>query len=111
MTACLVWATMPDAAEAERIGRVLVEERLAAAANIVPGLRSFYRWDGEVRSGAEALLVLKTRADLAERAVERVTALHGYACPGVVILPIAGGNQPYLDWIAAETRPAHTASR
>jgi len=105
MTACLVWATMPDAAEAERIGRSLVEERLAAAANVLPGLSSFHWWDGAVWSGAEGLLVLKTRRDLAERVVQRVTALHGYVCPGVVILPIDGGNQPYLDWIAAETRP------
>ncbi len=51
------------------------------------------------------MLILKTRTDLADRAVERIKGLHSYVCPGVVVVPIAGGNQAYLDWIAAETRP------
>ncbi len=104
MSACLIYATVADAAEAERIARTLVSERLAAAANLVPSVRSFYWWEGEVRSGAEVLLILKTRADLADRAVERIKGLHSYVCPGVVVVPIAGGNPAYLDWIAAETR-------
>jgi periplasmic divalent cation tolerance protein len=105
VSACLIYATVGDTAEAERIGRTLVSERLAAAANLVPGVRSFYWWEGEVRSGAEVLLILKTRADLADRAVERLKGLHSYVCPGIVVVPIAGGNPAYLDWIAAETRP------
>ena len=105
MSACLIYATVGDTAEAERIGRTLVSERLAAAANLVPGVRSFYWWEGEVRTGAEVVLVLKTRADLADRAVERIKELHSYVCPGVIVVPIAGGNQGYLDWIAVETRP------
>ena len=104
MSACLIYATVGDTAEAERIGRTLVSERLAAAANLVPGVRSFYWWEGEVRGGAEVLLVLKTCTDLADRAVERIKGLHSYVCPGIVVVPIAGGNQDYLDWIAAETR-------
>ena len=104
MSACLVYATVGDAAEAERIGRTLVTERLAAAANLVPGVRSVYWWEGEVRTGAEVVLILKTRTELADRAVERIKGLHSYTCPGVVVVPIAGGNQAYLDWIAAETR-------
>lgn len=103
MSACLIYATVGDTAEAERIGRTLVSERLAAAANLVPGVRSFYWWEGEVRSGAEVVLILKTRADLADRAVERIRGLHSYVCPGIVVVPIAGGNPAYLDWIAAET--------
>ena len=105
MSACLITVTVADAAEAERIGRTLVAERLAAAANVLPGLRSFYWWQGELRTGAEALLVLKTRTDLADGAVARLTALHSYICPGVVVVPIAGGNPAYLDWISAETQP------
>ncbi len=105
MKACLIYVTVAEEAEAERIGRTLVAERLAAAANILPGVRSFYWWEGEVRHGAEALLILKTRADLADSAVERIKALHSYRCPGVAILPIDGGSRAYLDWIAAETRP------
>ena len=109
--ACLIYATVGDAAAAESIGRILVAERLAAAANFLPGLRSVYWWQGELRTGSEALLVLKTRADLAEVAVARLTALHAYACPGVVILPVLGGNPAYLDWIAAESRPAAAPTR
>ena len=105
MSACLIYATVGDTAEAERIGRTLVAERLAAAANLVPGVRSFYWWEGEVRSGAEVVLVLKTRTDLADRAVERIKGMHSYICAGIVVVPIAGGNPAYLDWIAAETRP------
>ena len=111
MSACLIYATVGDAAEAERIGRTLVSERLAAAANLVPGVRSVYWWQGEVRTGAEVVLILKTRTDLADRAVERIKGLHSFACPGIVVVPIAGGNQAYLDWIAAETRPAEPAPR
>jgi periplasmic divalent cation tolerance protein len=105
VSACLITVTVPDAAEAERIGRTLVAERLAAAANVLPGVHSFYWWDGSLQTGAEALVILKTRSDLAANAVERIKALHSYVCPGVVILPIEGGNQAYLDWIVAETRP------
>ena len=104
MSACLIYATVGEPAEAERIGRTLVAERLAAAANLLPGVRSFYWWEGEVRGGAETVVILKTRADLADRAVERIKALHSYACPGIVVVPITGGNEAYLDWIAAETR-------
>jgi len=105
VSACLIYATVGDTAEAERIGRTLVTERLAAAANLLPGVRSFYWWEGEVRSGAEVVLILKTRVELADRAVERIKGLHSYVCPGVVVVPIAAGNPAYLDWIDREARP------
>jgi periplasmic divalent cation tolerance protein len=105
VSACLITVTVADAAEAERIGRTLVAERLAAAANVLPGVRSFYWWDGSLQTAAEALLILKTRRDLAPSAVERIKALHSYVCPGAMIVSIDGGNQAYLDWIAAETQP------
>ena len=111
MSACLITVTVAEVAEADRIGRTLVAERLAAAANVLPGVRSFYWWDGSLQTGAEALVILKTRRDLAASAVERIKALHSYVCPGIVILPIDGGNQAYLDWIAAETRPEPPARR
>ena len=103
MEVVVIYATAASEAEAATIGRTLVEERLAASANIIPGVRSFYWWRGRFEAGAEAVLVLKTRRALAERAVARVTALHSYACPGVLVLPVALGNPAYLDWIAAET--------
>ena len=103
MEFCLIYVTASDEAEAESIGRRIVEERLAACANILPGMRSLYWWEGALETGAETVLILKTRRDLAEQAVERVKALHSYDCPCAIVLPVAGGNPAYLDWIGAET--------
>lgn len=101
-----VYMTAASADEAAKIGRVLVEDRLAACVNILDGMRSLYWWDGAVQEGAEAVLIAKTRADLLDRLAERVQELHSYSCPCVVALPILGGNAGYLDWIAAETAGA-----
>ena len=101
--AYFVYVTVGGEDEARAIARALVGERLAAGANLVPGLRSIYRWRGEVREAVEVALVLKTRAALVDRVIARVKALHGYECPCVVAWPIAAGNPAYLDWIAAET--------
>ena len=103
-----VCVTAPSRAEAETIGRALVEARLAASVNIVPGVSSFYWWEGALRQGDEAMLWAKTRADLVEPLTAKVTALHSYACPCVIALPITGGNPDYLAWIDAETAPAST---
>ncbi|GAB4259764.1 MULTISPECIES: divalent-cation tolerance protein CutA [Deferrisoma] len=105
MTDCVwIYVTVPSREEGLRIGRALVEERLAACANVLPGLTSVYWWEGEVQEDPEAALVLKSRADLVERLTERVRELHPYSCPCVVALPIAAGNPAFLDWIRAETR-------
>ena len=98
-----VCVTAPTQAEAESIGRALVEARLAASVNIVPGVGSLYRWEGEVREADEAMLWAKTRADLVEPLTAKIIALHSYDCPCVIALPIAGGNADYLAWIDAET--------
>ena len=103
MEACFCWVSCRDREEALRIGRAVVAERLAACANLLGGMTSVYRWKGAVEEGPEFALVLKTRAVLAERLIARVRELHGYECPGVVILPIAAGNPDYLGWLAAET--------
>jgi periplasmic divalent cation tolerance protein len=103
MQAALCYVTCADRDEAIAIGRALVEERLAAAANILGDTVSIYRWDEALHEKPETALVLKTRAELAERLVARVLELHSYACPSVVVLPIAGGNPAYLEWLAAET--------
>lgn len=99
----LLYVTAADADEALRIGRALVEVRLAACANVIPGMTSVYRWQGKVEQAGEAVLLLKTRASLVEAATERVKALHSYACPCVVALPVEGGNPDYLDWLRRET--------
>jgi periplasmic divalent cation tolerance protein len=97
-------STAPDADAAARIARVLVDERLAACANLVPGVRSIYRWQGAVEEAAEVLLVIKTRADRVEALAERLRALHPYDVPELVVLPVAAGLAPYLDWVRAEAR-------
>ena len=103
MAATLLYVTAGSADEALRIGRVLVEERLAACANVIPGTTAVYWWDGAVQEGAEAILLLKTRADLVDAASARIKAIHSYDCPCVIAFPIGGGNRDFLDWIARET--------
>lgn len=100
---CMIYMTAADEDEAARIGRALVEARLAACVNIIPGMRSFYRWQGEVRDDREVVMIAKSRRTLVDALVARVKELHSYECPCVVALPIEGGNRDFLDWIAAET--------
>ena len=99
----ILYVTTADADTALRIGRTLVEARLAACANVLPGMTSVYWWEGKVEQAAEAVLVLKTRASLVDAATARIKALHPYACPCVVALPVEGGNPDYLDWLRWET--------
>jgi len=101
--ALVVFVTTPTAERAAELARALVEERLAACGNVVPGLRSIYRWEGKVHDEGEALLVLKTTRARFESLRERVLALHPYEVPEVIALPIEAGSAPYLAWIASET--------
>jgi periplasmic divalent cation tolerance protein len=105
MTGSLCYVTAGSRGEAIAIGRTLVEERLAASANVLDNATSIYWWRGALQQAGEAVLILKTRTDLVERVIARVRELHSYECPCVVALPIAAGNPQYLDWIAAETQP------
>ncbi|MDX6750813.1 divalent-cation tolerance protein CutA [Geminicoccaceae bacterium 1502E] len=104
MPYCVCYVTCADAAEARRIAAALVAERLAACGNMIEGMRSVYRWQGQIETATECVLLLKTRSALVDELSRRVKALHSYECPCVVALPIEGGHGPYLDWIAAETR-------
>ena len=99
----VVLVTAPDAEVGERLARALVEERLAACVNLVPGVQSIYRWEGSVRSDSEVLLVVKTTADRTAALAARVEALHPYDVPEVLELPIAGGSPAYLDWVRTES--------
>jgi len=105
MDFAVVLVTTPDADTAARIARALVEERLAACGNVVDGVRSIYRWKGEVESSQEALLILKTRVETFEQLQARVVELHPYECPEVLRLDVAGGLPAYLDWLASGTAP------
>ncbi len=101
--ALVVLVTAPSAEQAAALGRALVGERLAACGNVVPSIRSIYRWEGEVRDEPEALLVLKTTRARFEALRERALALHPYQVPEVIALPVEAGSAAYLEWIARET--------
>jgi periplasmic divalent cation tolerance protein len=109
MVACCCFVTVASRDEALAIGRMVVEERLAAAANVIAGAASIYWWQGALEQAHEAVLILKTRAELVEPLIARIKDLHSYQCPGVIALPIAAGNQDYLDWIDRETASASIA--
>ncbi len=101
----IVLVTTPSMEEGAQLGRTLVEERLAACANLVPGIRSIYRWQGVVQDESEVLLVIKTTADCWSRLAEGVAELHSYETPEVLALPVAAGAATYLSWLNAEVRP------
>ena len=102
MELVFVYMTAGSRDEAERIGRALVEERLAACVNILGSITSIYRWQGAVETAEEVVVIAKTRADLFDGLVARVKELHSYAVPCVVELPIGRGNPDYLDWLRDE---------
>ena len=106
MTFCSVYVTASDRDEAVRIGKALVEERLAACANVIDGARSLYRWEGEVRDDPEAVVILKSRTELMDALTSRVKEIHSYDVPCIVSWPILDGNAEYLSWLAAETDAA-----
>ena len=103
MNTFLVYVTVPNSAEAELIARTVVEERLAACANQLGAVKSFYWWDGKVCEGEEVVLILKTTDECKAELIERIRRLHSYECPCIVCLPIADGNPDFLKWIRRET--------
>lgn len=99
----LIYSTYPSAAEAERIGGVLVERGLAACVNILPGMTSIYVWDGKRQRDSEAAMIIKTRRHLADTAVAEARKLHPYTNPAFVVLPIDSGSSDFLRWIMDQT--------
>jgi len=97
-----VYITAKDEAEAREIGRVLVEEKLAACVNIHP-IKSIYRWQGAIEEADEVAMDAKTRAELVDKLIERVKELHSYEVPCIVSLLIEKGNPDYLKWISEST--------
>lgn len=93
-----ILCTCPDTATGESIARALVESRLAACVNLLPGVRSFYRWDGAVKDDSEILLVIKTTAARFDAVEALVKERHPYDLPELIALPVAAGNRGYLDW-------------
>jgi periplasmic divalent cation tolerance protein len=100
----VAFSTVAKAEDAERIASELVERRLAACVNIVPGLVSVYRWKGAVERDTEVLLVMKTRGERLEALRQALVDLHPYEVPELVALPIVGGHPPYLAWLDESVR-------
>ena len=98
-----VYATFGDAAEADRIARILVEERLAACANMLGPCRSIYRWQGAVEQADEVAVLFKTRAEGAQALVARLGELHSYDVPAAIVWPIADALPAYAQWVRDET--------
>jgi periplasmic divalent cation tolerance protein len=99
MTVVSVYATFADQEEAERIGRILVEERLAACINILAPCRSIYRWQGKIETADEVPAIIKTTSDRAEQLIARIVELHSYALPAVAVWPIDRLLGPYAEWV------------
>ncbi len=102
MKYCSIYITAGDEDEARRIGRTLVEEKLAACVNILP-IKSIYRWEGDIKEEGEVAMFVKTKAELADQVIDRVKELHSYEVPCIVSLPITKGNPDYLSWIEEST--------
>lgn len=100
-----VLTTAPNTEVGALIARALVEERLAACVNVIPGVRSIYCWKDEVQDDPEVVLIIKTRADRCEALAARIKDLHPYDVPEVLVLPAVGGSADYLAWIETETKP------
>jgi periplasmic divalent cation tolerance protein len=98
-----VYTTHPSVVEAERIGRELVERRLCACVNILPGMVSLYWWQGALERGEEAVMIIKTRAALVEPVRAAVRQLHSYTTPAILVLPIESVDPDYKAWLLAET--------
>jgi periplasmic divalent cation tolerance protein len=99
----VVFVTAPDGSVASTLARRLVEERLVACVNTVPGVRSLYWWESEVQESDEVLMLLKARKEDVGAIAERVGGLHPYEVPEVVATDVVGGLAAYLDWVRAET--------
>lgn len=99
----LVQVTCPDMDTAQKIGHALVQRKLAACVNILPGIVSVYRWKGEVNEDAEVLMMVKTREEFVESIFTAVVANHPYTQPTIEVLPIVAAGRGVAQWIEAET--------
>ena len=99
----VLFVTCGSEEEALKVARALVEERLAACANVVSPIRSIYRWEGKVWDEKEWLLIIKTQRSRFEELEKRVRSLHSYTTPEIIALPIVEGSSPYLRWIEEMT--------
>jgi periplasmic divalent cation tolerance protein len=101
--AVFVYTTYPSVVEAEQAGRTIVERRLAACVNILPGMISHYRWEGKIERGEEVVMIIKTRASLAQNVERAVKEMHSYTTPAILVIPIENVEKTYLGWLMAAT--------
>jgi periplasmic divalent cation tolerance protein len=102
--AVFVYTTYPSIVEAEQAGRELVERRLCACVNILPGMVSLYWWRGAIERNDEVVMIIKTRTSLAEAVGAAVKQMHSYTTPAILVLPIESVDPDYHAWIVAETQ-------
>ena len=101
--AVFVYTTYPSIVEAEQAGRALVERRLCACVNILPGMVSLYWWEGAIERGDEVVMIIKTRASLADAVRAAVKEMHSYTTPAILVLPLGAVDPAYHAWLIAET--------
>lgn len=99
-----IYMTAGSKDEARKIGKELVAAGLAACVNILDNMNSFYMWQGEIQDDSEVVIIAKTIEDRVPALIDKVKSLHSYDCPCIVAIPVSGGNQAFLDWIAAEVK-------
>ncbi|HEY1962297.1 MAG TPA: divalent-cation tolerance protein CutA [Rhizomicrobium sp.] len=99
-----IYSTFPDETAARRVGELLVVQRLAACVNIYPPIHSIYEWEGKLESGQEIAAFIKTRRAKVDEVIAAARPLHPYTTPCFLVLPIAGGNSDYLDWLRGQTK-------
>jgi len=104
--AIFVYTTYPSIVEAEQAGRALVARRLCACVNILPGMVSYYWWQGAIERGDEVVMIIKTRAGLAEAVRGAVKEMHSYTTPAVLVIPVESVDADYHAWIVGETQAA-----
>jgi len=110
MPVLLVLCSHPDPVAAEALAATLVEERLAACVNVLPGMRSVYRWQGKIERAQEILLLIKTTTDRFDAVKEHIVTVHPYAVPEIIGANVVAGLDRYLDWVRDETAPAGTSA-
>ena len=102
MAVNFIYMTAGSKAEAQKIGRSLVESRLAACVNILDNMQSIYRWEEQLQEDSEVILIAKTTDKMVSQLIDKVKSLHSYDCPCIVSLPVSSGYPPFLDWIQSE---------
>jgi len=100
----MVYITCASIQEAQRIGKEIVERRLAACVNIIEKISSFYWWEGKLQEDKEAVIIAKTKSSLVHELIKKVKDIHSYECPCIVTLPVLEGNTDFLKWIIKETK-------